>query len=80
MATLYFTFLNGSDIGKLDISGEEIIAAVEAGLRAQGEGKTVIEPRVHLEPGQEFSGHFSVYMWVPGMSARNGEHETCDDL
>jgi ornithine cyclodeaminase len=34
--------------------------AVEAGLRAQGLGQTVIEPRVHLEPDPAFRGHFNV--------------------
>ena len=38
----------------------EILAAVEAGLVAQGNGQTVIEPRVHLEPDPAFRGHFNV--------------------
>ena len=38
----------------------EILAAVEAGLVAQGNGETVIEPRVHLEPDPAFRGHFNV--------------------
>ncbi|MFZ0485362.1 MAG: ornithine cyclodeaminase family protein, partial [Arenicellales bacterium] len=29
-------------------------------LKAQGEGQTVIEPRVHLEPDPAFNGHFNV--------------------
>jgi len=28
--------------------------------RAQGQGKTVIEPRVHLIPDPAFNGHFNV--------------------
>src|SRR3569832_55179 len=38
----------------------EIIGAGEAGLVAQGNGRTVIEPRVHLEPDPSFHGHFNV--------------------
>ncbi|MFI5610574.1 ornithine cyclodeaminase family protein [Amycolatopsis sp. NPDC051903] len=60
MAPLYFTFLNGKDIAELAVSNAEILDAVEAGLRAQGDGETVVEPRVHLEPGEQFNGHFNV--------------------
>jgi ornithine cyclodeaminase/alanine dehydrogenase-like protein (mu-crystallin family) len=38
----------------------EILAAVEGGLVAQGNGQMVIEPRVHLEPNPDFHGHFNV--------------------
>ena len=42
------------------MTDDEILDAVEAGLRAQGRGETVIEPRVHLEPDPAFGGHFNV--------------------
>ena len=42
------------------MTDDEILAAVEAGLVAQGSGQTVIEPRVHLEPDPSFRGHFNV--------------------
>ena len=29
-------------------------------LKAQGEGKTSIEPRVHIHPNPEYHGHFNV--------------------
>jgi len=57
---VHFTFLNGLDIEALALTDGQIIAAVEAGLRAQGRGETVIEPRVHLEPDPAFNGHFNV--------------------
>ena len=38
----------------------EVIAAVEDVVRAQGNGEVVLEPRVHLEPGGEFRGHWNV--------------------
>ena len=57
---IVFTFLNGPDIEKLAMTDGEILSAVEAGLRAQGEGQTVIEPRVHLTPDRSFHGHFNI--------------------
>jgi ornithine cyclodeaminase len=53
-------FINAQDIEALHLSDEDILAAVEASLRAQGEGKTVIEPRVHLFPNPDFYGHFNI--------------------
>ncbi|MDW4909293.1 ornithine cyclodeaminase family protein [Streptomyces sp. ADMS] len=60
MKPVCFTFLNGSDIGQLELTDTEILDAVEQGLRAQGQGETVIEPRVHLVPDASFNGHFNV--------------------
>ncbi len=57
---IHFTYLNGPDIERLAMTNQEILDAVEAGLRAQGLGQTVIEPRVHLEPDPAFRGHFNV--------------------
>lgn len=60
MSGIHFTYLNGPDIDRLALSNDEILDAVESGLKAQGEGQTVIEPRVHLEPDPAFNGHFNV--------------------
>ena len=60
MPEIHFTYLNGPDIERLAIGDDEILEAVEAGLRAQGLGQAVIEPRVHLEPDPAFNGHFNV--------------------
>jgi alanine dehydrogenase len=57
---IHFTYLSGPDIDRLAMTDQEILDAVEAGLRAQGLGQTVIEPRVHLEPDPAFNGHFNV--------------------
>ena len=59
------TYLNAPDVARLALTDDEILAAVEDGLRAQGEGRTVIEPRMHLAPGrddrgQPINGHFNV--------------------
>jgi len=57
---VHVTFLNGPDLERLAITDDEILAAIEGGLRAQGEGRTVIEPRVHLMPKAGTEGHFNV--------------------
>src|SRR5262249_48777606 len=59
------TYLNAPDVAALALTDDEILRAVEAGLRAQGEGRTVIEPRMHLAPGRAqdgtaIRGHFNV--------------------
>lgn len=60
MREIHFAYLSGPDIEALNMGDGEILDAVEAGLRAQGLGQTVIEPRVHLEPDPAFRGHFNV--------------------
>jgi ornithine cyclodeaminase len=58
--TIELRYINGPDIAKLALSDAEILAAVESGLRAQGEGKVSIEPRMHLTADKSFNGHFNV--------------------
>lgn len=60
MDPIDFTFLNRADVEALALTDDEILAAVEAGLHAQGNGQTVIEPRVHLVPESSAKGHFNV--------------------
>ena len=60
MGLIEFTYLNSKDIDRLAMSDEEILSAVEWGLRVQGEGRAVIEPRMHLHPGGSTEGHFNV--------------------
>lgn len=60
MPGVTITYLSGPDIDRLSLSDEEILAAVERGLHAQGMGEAVIEPRVHLVPGPSNKGHFNV--------------------
>ncbi|MBV9077072.1 MAG: ornithine cyclodeaminase family protein, partial [Methylobacteriaceae bacterium] len=59
MPPLYLTFLNALDVEALALTDDEILAAVESGLAAQGRGEAVIEPRMHLEP-RAANGHFNV--------------------
>jgi ornithine cyclodeaminase len=60
MDQIYIDYLNAFDIEALDLTNDEILAAIETSLAAQGRGQTVIEPRVHLEPDASFHGHFNV--------------------
>src|SRR4029453_6159660 len=60
MKPIYIDYLNALDIDALAMTDAEILAAAEAGLVAQGNGQTVIEPRVHLGPHPGFRGHFTV--------------------
>ena len=59
MPPLYFTYMNRFDVEALNMTDEEILAAIENQLAVQGRGEAVIEPRMHLEPGVA-NGHFNV--------------------
>jgi len=60
LENLTLHYLNARDIKALEMTADEIIAAQEGSLVAQGRGETVIEPRMHLRPDSEFRGHFNV--------------------
>jgi len=66
MPAIDIVYLNGPDIDALALTDDEILAAVEGALRAQGLGQTVIEPRVHLVPESSAKGHFNVLRGVVG--------------
>jgi len=53
-------YLNHADVQALAMTDAEIVGAVEAALRAQGLGQTVVEPRIHLVPEKDVPGHFNV--------------------
>ena len=57
---LWIRFLSGPDIDALGLANTDIIAAVEAAVRAHGEGRVVFEPRVHLVPDNDGAGHFNI--------------------
>ena len=57
---LWIRFLSGPDIDSLGLSNAEIIDAVEDAVRAHGDGRVVVEPRVHLVPDNDGAGHFNV--------------------
>ncbi|MBK1835993.1 ornithine cyclodeaminase family protein [Azospirillum sp. YIM B02556] len=64
MADINISYLNGPDVERLALTDDEILAAVEQALHAQGSGQTVIEPRVHLIPETSAKGHFNVLRGV----------------
>ncbi|HYX92950.1 MAG TPA: ornithine cyclodeaminase family protein [Myxococcaceae bacterium] len=57
---LWLHYLHRHDVEALGMTDDEILASVEDGLRAQGRGEAVIEPRVHLVPEKDYPGHFNV--------------------
>ncbi|MBV8408633.1 MAG: ornithine cyclodeaminase family protein, partial [Alphaproteobacteria bacterium] len=59
MTAIYISYLNRLDIEELALTDDEILQAIETSLAAQGCGETVIEPRMHIEPGVA-RGHFNV--------------------
>jgi len=60
MQPIYLQYLNALDVAALALTDDEILAAVEQGLAAQGRREAVIEPRMHLVPNAGGNGHFNV--------------------
>jgi ornithine cyclodeaminase len=60
MAEIHLHYLNHADVQALAMTDTEVLAAVEATLRAQGLGQVAIEPRMHLVPEKDVPGHFNV--------------------
>ncbi len=60
LARMEIEYLGKPEIDQLALTDDEILDAVESGLIAAGQGKTVIEPRLHLTPDSSFNGHFNV--------------------
>ena len=57
---VHVLWLGGPEVARLALTDEEILAAVEGALAAQGRGETVIEPRVHLVPESSAKCHCNV--------------------
>jgi ornithine cyclodeaminase len=64
MHPIHIVYLNGPDVDRLALSDAEILDAVESGLEAQGRGRVVIEPRVHLVSESSAVGHFNILRGV----------------
>jgi ornithine cyclodeaminase/alanine dehydrogenase-like protein (mu-crystallin family) len=64
MQSINLTYLNRPDVEQLALTNDEILAAVESALNAQGNRQTVIEPRMHLIPRDSAEGHFNVLRGV----------------
>ena len=72
---LWLRFLSGPDIDSLGVTHAEIIIAVEDAVRAHGEGRAIVEPRVHLAPDNGGAGHFNVlrgHLSAPGVGGAGG--------
>ena len=57
---LWIRFVSGPDIDRLGLTSTQIVGAVEDAVRAHGEGRAIVEPRVHLTPDNGGAGHFNV--------------------
>jgi ornithine cyclodeaminase len=57
---LEILFLSGADIEKLEVPDEDVLAAAETVVRAQGEGQVALDPRVQHVPDPAYPGHFNV--------------------
>jgi alanine dehydrogenase len=60
MSDLDLRFVSGRDVEKLNLTRDEIFAAVEGAVHAQGDGQVVLEPRMHLVPPNGGRGHFNI--------------------
>lgn len=60
MSRTRLRFVSDLDVEALRVSPAEILASVEAAVRAQGYGDVVLEPRVHLVPPNGGKGHFNI--------------------
>lgn len=64
-------FLSKSDIDALALSADEVLGSVEAVIRAQGEGRVTLDPRVQHVPDPDYPGHFNVLratVWPLGVT------------
>ena len=62
---VYVDYLNRYDIESLGTTDKEILQSVADALRAQGNGRTEIEPRMHIRPRTDVEGHFNVLRgWI----------------
>jgi ornithine cyclodeaminase len=61
-------FLNQRDIDSIELHTEEILAAVEEGLRQHGLKKVVLPPKSHLDLEEKYRGHFNILKgYVPSI-------------
>lgn len=69
--SLEIVFLSRDDVEALAVPLEDVLEAVEAVVRAQGEGQVTLDPRVQHVPDPAFPGHFNVLratVWPLGVS------------
>jgi alanine dehydrogenase len=69
---LEILYLSGHDVEALALTTDDVLAAVEAALRAQGEGRVTLDPRVHHVPDPAVPGHFNVLRATVGPLGATG--------
>ena len=57
---LEILFLSRFDVEELELSTDDVLDAVEAVVRAQGEGHVTLDARIQHVPDPEYPGHFNV--------------------
>jgi ornithine cyclodeaminase len=57
---LDLVFLSKQDVDELALSIPDVLEAVEAAVRAQGDGAVTLDPRVQHVPDPDYPGHFNV--------------------
>ncbi|MGI8998251.1 MAG: ornithine cyclodeaminase family protein, partial [Candidatus Limnocylindria bacterium] len=57
---LEILFVSGADVEQLGLRADDVLGAVEAAVRAQGEGEVTLDERVQHVPDASFPGHFNV--------------------
>jgi alanine dehydrogenase len=57
---LELRFLSKDDVERLALDDADVRRAVEAGLRAHGEGRVVMPPKDHLSLDDRYRGHFNI--------------------
>src|SRR3954454_10102873 len=63
MPEISFRFLDNDAVRRLQPPTETLLALVEGGLRAHGEGRVVLPPKAHLFLPERYAGHFNI---LPG--------------
>ncbi|MEP6892241.1 MAG: ornithine cyclodeaminase family protein [Gaiellaceae bacterium] len=70
-ARLDLLFLSGADVDELGLGADDVMAAVEEAVRAQGERLVALDERVQHIPNPSFPGHFNVLratVWPLGVT------------
>ena len=68
---LEFLYLSQHDVEEVALPLKDVLDAVEAVVRAQGEGQVTLDPRVQHVPEPSFPGHFNVLratVWPLGVT------------
>ncbi len=63
MTTISLWFFSQDEVRAVAPTAASVLATVEAGLRAHGEGAVELPPKVHLDLESRFRGHFNI---LPG--------------